>query len=216
MGEKIKLTEKEKYDMGSKISELSKEQGFSTYKALANACGVAPSSIYGIENAQRDCSVGVLLKICKVLNCSADYLLGITKANTPDNHDIRNVCDYTGLSQKTVERLNEWKNAEAFVSHVPDMISSLIESEQIASTSFYALEAIDSASREKDHVNESGAVIIGSSDAFDEVERYGFKTIPFGMSAKLYEQLAVNALQEWLRLYIDNNCDNALSEYDPK
>lgn len=49
-------------------------------------------------------SVEDIVALTEVFNVSADYLLGLTEPATQDR-DLRFVCEYTGLSEKSVEQL---------------------------------------------------------------------------------------------------------------
>lgn len=49
-----------------------------TQEALGDLVGVTKQTISGWERGRRSPSADDLIKLCQVLNCSADYLLGMT------------------------------------------------------------------------------------------------------------------------------------------
>ena len=76
------------------------EQGL-TSKQMAEAIGVAPSSYSQYENGHREPDVFKIKEITKVLNISADYLLGIESKNK------KNVL-YGRLNDTGQQKVNEY------------------------------------------------------------------------------------------------------------
>ena len=70
---------------------------------------------------------------CSALNCSADYLLGITDIKSPDM-EIRRICEITGLSEQAVKNLRDSLNEIGTSLLFHDFWSELLGSE-----SFYEL-----------------------------------------------------------------------------
>lgn len=95
--------------IGLRIMQRRKSLGIKQSE-LAEAIGVSDNQISNIENGKCFPRMGSFLKICDVLDCSADYLCtGIVKPNLPDN-----ICElFSSLSledQKTV-----WKLLDCYI-----------------------------------------------------------------------------------------------------
>lgn len=55
-----------------------------------------------------------LVKIADLFNTSTDFLLGRTDVRT-NNQEIRSICDYTGLSDKTVKNFHSLIHTDCYV-----------------------------------------------------------------------------------------------------
>lgn len=94
--------------LGKKIRERREELHL-TQEELADEIGSSRQTIGKIEspNYQKYPNYAppfkVLIKIAERLNCSIDYLTGHDKYIT---HDIKGVCEYTGLSESAVNFLH--------------------------------------------------------------------------------------------------------------
>lgn len=58
-------------------------------------------------------NVDKLVSIAEYFRVSTDYLLGLTYAETNDRN-VQFVCDYTGLDEKAVEHLNDYKDGNHY------------------------------------------------------------------------------------------------------
>ena len=63
-------------EVASRLKEVRKDLGMSQ-KEVAEAIGVTSSAYANYEQGTREPALKVLVKICEVLDTSADYLLGI-------------------------------------------------------------------------------------------------------------------------------------------
>lgn len=61
-----------------RFKKLRKKNGY-TQKSLGEALDVSPSTVAMWERGDRDPDTSTLARICDLLRCSADYLLGRTK-----------------------------------------------------------------------------------------------------------------------------------------
>lgn len=86
-------------------------------KDLAQYLGVKDNTISYFISGTRMPNTEQIKKIATFFNTTADYLLGLYKEPSNDK-DLTFVCEYTGLSEKSVENLNQRKNAIFFVSTV--------------------------------------------------------------------------------------------------
>lgn len=88
------------------------------------------------KNEKRTPNTEYLIELAKYLNCSVDYLVGITDAPTPlineEQKTLRLVCDYTGFNENTIKKLNEiyslYKKAKKFKlnEYTPQILSPSI------------------------------------------------------------------------------------------
>ena len=70
--------------------------------------GIPQCDLSLIEKGERTISFEVLLSIANYFNISTDYFIKENGAK-PSNPDLQFVCDYTGLSEKTVNILHTFK-----------------------------------------------------------------------------------------------------------
>lgn len=87
-----------------KLKELRTNKKLSQTE-LAEKLGVSRGSISFYENGERTADIDFVYKAAQFFNVSADYLLGRTGTKTQDM-SIRAICDYTGLSDEAVKKLN--------------------------------------------------------------------------------------------------------------
>lgn len=90
---------------GKRLKELRKANGY-TIEQFAEAVGISKSTVGYYENNNRMPDIEILSRITNVLNVSADYLIGKTNT-TATKGKTKTVCDFTGLSDTTVEYLAE-------------------------------------------------------------------------------------------------------------
>ena len=80
-----------------------------TRQAIARDIGCDTSTVTKQYNGDLKISVDYLVKYAYYFSVSADYLLGLSDAETGDK-DLRFVCEYTGLSAEASKRLNDIKD----------------------------------------------------------------------------------------------------------
>lgn len=74
---------------------------------LAQAIGVSSVAIGQYYNGETLPTIDKLIKIANYFKVSTDYLLGKTDVETT-NITVRDICEYTGLSEEAVEMLHEF------------------------------------------------------------------------------------------------------------
>lgn len=79
-------------------------------QAVADGIGTNKSTVTKHYNRELNVNADQLVKYCNFFGVSADYLLGRTKVETT-NPTIREICEYTGLSEKAVKALHKKKKA---------------------------------------------------------------------------------------------------------
>lgn len=84
-----------------RLAELRKENGW-TLADLAEKLEVTRQTCGNYESGSRRPDADIIVQICKRLNVSADYLLGLSNTRKPEYADISQT---TGLSQGSIEYL---------------------------------------------------------------------------------------------------------------
>lgn len=95
-----------------------------TREQIADKVQCDTSTITKYYNGDRCPKADVIIKLAKLFNVSTDYLLGITRTATTDK-DMRFICDYTGLDEKTVKILNTLKENDKYINSVMLYIKQL-------------------------------------------------------------------------------------------
>lgn len=113
---------------GSKRLRVLRKAKSVSYDTLAKDTGINKQSLKNYERAGEGgtefstrgdafagMSVNNLVTLAKYFDVSTDYLLGLTDIKTP-NIEIKAICDYTGLSEKSVNQLHLNKQFSGSVS----------------------------------------------------------------------------------------------------
>ncbi|MGN0599212.1 MAG: helix-turn-helix domain-containing protein [Oscillospiraceae bacterium] len=103
-GRKKKEIDGEFAEILSKLLQEAKEKGISQDN-IAQAIGVSRQSLGKWANGVTVPDILDLKKLANYFDVSADYLLGLNENATTDT-DLKAVCDYTGLNEKSVHLLN--------------------------------------------------------------------------------------------------------------
>lgn len=85
---------------------LREQKGISQQQ-LADSLNITRQSLSLYEKAERTINIDLLVKIANYFNVSADYLLGLSSVSKVDL-ELKAICDYTGLTEKSVKSLNDW------------------------------------------------------------------------------------------------------------
>ena len=107
--------------IGKRINTLLANR-FKRQKDLATALGVNDNTISYFVSGKRMPNTEQIIKISDFFGVSADYLLGLSDTPTTDK-DIQFICEYTGLSEMSVEALHNLKTVD---DRLIKMINSLI------------------------------------------------------------------------------------------
>lgn len=89
---------------GSRIKHLREDMGL-TQPQLAKKLNISSSSVAMYETNKREPSDEIKLKMCKLFNCTMDYLTG--------RSDIRNIEDFQFAYHKETEGLSDEDIKEA-------------------------------------------------------------------------------------------------------
>lgn len=91
--------------VGNRIKEI---RGKMSQDEFVEKVGISRGALSYYENGKRNPDCNVIKSICLNFNVSADYILGLTDTKTADTN-IKAVCEYTGLSERTVKMINYQK-----------------------------------------------------------------------------------------------------------
>lgn len=89
---------------GERLRSLRCEKGLSQ-DALSKDLGISKGALCYYENCDRTPDIAILDKVAKYFNVSLDYLMGYTENKTTDVN-LKNMCEYTGLSEEAIKLLN--------------------------------------------------------------------------------------------------------------
>lgn len=106
-------------------------------KELAKKLDVVDNVVSYWCKGTRKPNLEQIVEMADFFNVSTDYLLGVTNIST-QNTEIRAICEYTGLSMESVERLHEL-NCDG-VTHFSNGIISNRYSNTLISNLFYKEE----------------------------------------------------------------------------
>ena len=118
--------------IGERINTLLAKRNVKQ-KELAKMIGVPDNTISYFCSGKRIPNTQQIKCIADYFDVSADYLLGISSSPTK-NKDIKEICDFTGLSEKAVQKLNKFNEATQggffhSVTHNLNLLNEFIESE---------------------------------------------------------------------------------------
>ena len=103
-----------------RLKEMRESKGL-TRKELGKASGVDPSLISRYESGERSPTADNLLKIAKTLECSTDYLLGLTDNPQPWSNDLPEHV------KKQLERLQELERRYKELQQIVRLLSEKLE-----------------------------------------------------------------------------------------
>lgn len=92
-------------DVSNERLRLLIDSSRQTRENIAKSVGMDTSTITKYYNGDRKLTVDAIKKFAVFFNVSADYLLGLSDAQTADK-DLQFVCDYTGLSDSNIKYLH--------------------------------------------------------------------------------------------------------------
>ena len=98
-----KYRQYEKYNLPFS-TRFRKLMGEMTQEELAKELGVKRQTISNYYNGKSNPDFDMLVKIAKYFNVSTDYLTFKTKVKS-DDITLQQVCEYSGLSEKSVNKL---------------------------------------------------------------------------------------------------------------
>lgn len=157
MGENIEKSGEN--TLSSRLSELISDAG-----ELANYLGCSTAAVNQYRLGTSRPSLENIRKIALFYHTSTDYLLGLPWGAKDINSDIRNAMEYTGLSEKALEKLHSCLALGEVVGK--DFLSELIMSVRIG---VLGTSLINASSMTKDHVTS----LIANGQTDPESPNYG-------------------------------------------
>lgn len=92
------------------LKQLRIDKGL-TQKKFAEEINLSQQIISKIETNERAITDDILIAYSNYFKKSTDYLLGLKKDSfSPKEQEIEFVCNYTGLSKKSIEKIVNYKN----------------------------------------------------------------------------------------------------------
>lgn len=116
-------SEKQRIDFGDRLQNLRKQKKIKTQEEFAAKLGVNLKSVQNWEQGRKLPQTEHLFKICDVLDCDLDYLIGRLEER---NRTIKEMAAYTGLSEDAVKALHKYNNANDRRSSWPSHLSDII------------------------------------------------------------------------------------------
>ncbi|MGN0546468.1 MAG: helix-turn-helix domain-containing protein [Acutalibacteraceae bacterium] len=93
--------------IGERLKECRKAKK-ENQEDIAKILNVQRQIISYYETGTRTPNIDDLAKLAEHFDTSVDYLIGLSKSKSR-NPKINAVCDYTGLSELSIEKIAEWK-----------------------------------------------------------------------------------------------------------
>lgn len=115
------MYQEEKSVLAERMTELRKKHNF-TQEDIAKYLDCNRATVANYENGKRQPDYNTLIKLAKRYNVTTDYLLGVTDVTTTDK-DLKFICDYTGLNEKSIITLSKFKemaNGNIGIDDVPE------------------------------------------------------------------------------------------------
>lgn len=125
-------------EIGQRIKVARKKKGL-TQEKLAEILGLSRRTLIKWEKGELDKEIAFdkFLELCLVLDIDMPYLLG----NVYDTKELETVCQYTGLSPKTVKMLHHTSKYTGAAQNVPAFLSDLFD--RYGSTALLFLEELE-------------------------------------------------------------------------
>lgn len=133
-----------KLTFGERLKDVMEEKGI-TQKELCKLTGISTTTLSNamndISRSEYDKEQGVvmkcnnLIKICNVLNVSADYLLGLSNVQDIGNTEKNDISKITGLTGKSIEKLMCYKNDK--FPRKTEALNLLLENDDLVLYSLY-------------------------------------------------------------------------------
>lgn len=105
---------------GIRLRELRENEGYQSQQALADALGVAQSTVANWERGRREPNYATTVRLAQLLGVSTDYLLGLSDQprNGPvSEQQLRNALfgQVSGLPQEELEEL--WEDVREYAHY---------------------------------------------------------------------------------------------------
>ena len=129
-----------------------------TQKELAKKLICTRELISYYENGSRDIKTDTLIRLSEILGVTTDYLLGLSRAETKDI-TVASICDYTGLSEKSVKKIDAWNNTDDFRRFWSEHLSRIIEADNSENLFLYISKVLEFSKSEAKALNFNDALL---------------------------------------------------------
>ncbi len=147
---------------------------------------ISRNRLSAFENGAEQCTMEFLIAFSKYFNCDIGYLLCEYDEKTINKHQI---CEYTGLSQKAVEKILFWNNCDDYRRFWSrELLSSLIEAEETENLLLNIAQIIGFAEWETKSIYENKP-----NDAIDFLD---LQMARHWYVSKLFTDIVENLVQE--------------------
>lgn len=151
-------------DFGNRLREIiekrKKETG-QNLRAVAKDLDVSLGVLSDWQNGNKTPRGDSIAKLAKYFGVSADYLLGLTEAQTVDT-DLRAVSDYTGLTENAILALKDSEMFECYDRSQKKILSDMLSDEsclhQIVNSIYLYLKATE------EQVHEAEELLKGETE----------------------------------------------------
>lgn len=135
---------------------------------VAKAAGVTRQAVSAYQDGSSQPTADTLTKISKHFNISVDWLLGLSEAKT-NNPKVKEICEYTGLSEEVVNALHYWKNdKQERVNHLNKLFS-------LQETKYFLLELFGYCDKCEEYADK----------VYKKTKEYDYKYLHFCSDDKL-------------------------------
>ena len=157
-------------------------------KITEQSCVIQRQSISQYMQGQSRPDSKRLTAICKALDVSADYLLGLSEHETPD-FDLRRACEFTGLSDDAMEMVLELKPFSS-------TLSTILSSKEFF---FIVVDIVDDIQHAYNDCLESLRELDSIDvDIIDQAPRYLEAAEKFDITTVRFAASLFNSSQGWL------------------
>lgn len=161
-------------EFGSRLREIvekrKKETG-QNLRAVAKDLDVSLGVLSDWQNGNKTPRGDSIAKLAKYFDVSADYLLGLTDAQTVDT-DLRAVADYTGLTENAILALKDPEMFECYDRGQKKILSDMISNETclhhvVNSVYFYLKATEEQVHRAEELSRENEGLDLRDADSSD-------------------------------------------------
>lgn len=186
-----------------RLKTLRKERGI-TQQQLADGVGISKGGLSYYENSGRTPDISILERFADFFGVTTDYLLGRTNAQT-QKAKLQAVCNYTGLSDKSVNLLADLKGTSPAQLRV---INFLLE--QAAEDMDIVYDLDDDTDKYYGSILNAVARYLNRYNGYDEYLMENISSSDEGISSAIQNALhqlvlnqAVTALKNGVKAMID-------------
>lgn len=175
--------------VAERIRTIRKAHGLSQEK-FAEMMGVGRSAVVDWEGQITPIDARNLMKMCKLFNCDADYILGRITQRT---HDIQYISEKTGLSSHAVEELIDWKDSDTCCRNWANDLSRIIESDGFYDmmnriSAYLGLNRLEKKALDKNAPDLASSVIDQEMSELWNINRYFVNIIEsLGMNERIQQ-----------------------------